>query len=223
MLRAVLIAVLAVLSACATPPLPAPEPVTIPEDSALAGSWERDYARDDDVNQTLQRAYNALARSLSDRQRIGGSGAALPSNEARALVGLARLVEKITRPDVLRILQDGGAFDIEREDDFTLSCRFEDGVAVPIQTIVGAETCRWDSGDLISRVLFLEGLQVQQRFTVSQDGFNLRVTTTAVSPDARTPFTLRRFYRRFKEPEPEYACVETLTMKRVCTTGELEF
>ena len=149
--RTLLLAVVTTVAACSTAPQREPVRVDIPADSALAGAWERDYARDDDVNRTLQRAYNALARSLADQQRIGGSAGALSSNEARALVGLARLVEKITRPDVLRIRQDAGAFDIEREDDFTLTCRFEDGIAVPIQTTVGAVVTRSSSWCLSRR------------------------------------------------------------------------
>jgi len=45
--------------------------------------------------------------------------------------------------------------------------------------------------------------------------------TTVSSSTSRVPFTLRRFYTRFQRPAPDYKCIETLSMKRVCSTGEL--
>ena len=60
------------------------------------------------------------------------------------------------------------------------------------------------------------------RFTISADSRQLRVVTTLASSTSRVPFTLRRFYTRFERPPPNYSCVETLSMKRVCSTGELK-
>ncbi len=194
--------------------------VELPVD--IGGSWERDYSRDDDVNATLQRAYNVLAKSLADQQRTGSPArTGISSNEARSLVALARLVEMITRPDVLRITTDENVMLVHRGDDFSLTCSFAGGKPRVIGGTFGAERCFVDNGDLVSRMGLKGGLVIVTRFSVSDDGHQLRVITTASSPDSRTPFSLNRFYRRFEEPAPEYRCVETLSMKRVCSTGEL--
>ena len=57
---------------------------------------------------------------------------------------------------------------------------------------------------------------------MSDDEERLRIITTVASPISPVPFTLRRFYRKFDRLPPEYNCIETLSMKRVCSTGELE-
>ncbi len=218
-----IVAVAAALAGCATvePPEPVVEEVTMAVD--LGGSWERDFARDDDVNATLQRAYRILARSLADRQRYGGpSPGGLPAGEARSLVALARLVELITRPTVLKVTQDEDRVLVHRKDDFSLSCDFsEQGVAAE-RSSFGSEYCAWQGDDLVSLNVLPGGLRIEHRFTLAEDGHRLRVITTASSPQSRTPFSLRRFYKKFEEPAPEYECVETLSMKRVCSTGELD-
>lgn len=188
----------------------------------ISGAWERDFSRDDDVNATLQRAYRVLARSVSDQQRYGGGPSGLPSREAQSLLALARLVELITRPPVLRISQEDDRILVQREDDFSLSCDFNgQGTAIE-QSVFGAEYCAWQGRDLVSLNTLAGGLRVEHRFTVSDNGQQLRVTTTATSPQSRTPFSLRRFYKKFSEPAPAYDCVETFSMKRVCSTGDLD-
>ena len=141
------------LAACATPGgnetvETAPEPVEPP--AKLEGSWERDYARDDDVNATLQRAYNVLAKSLADQQRPGvPNRTGLSGNEARSLVALARLVELITRPDVLRVTSENGVMQVHRRDDFSLTCAFAGGSSQVTGGTLGAERCTVDNGDLL--------------------------------------------------------------------------
>ena len=188
----------------------------------LGGSWERDFSRDDDVNDTLQRAYRVLARSLSDRQRYGGGPVGLPAGEANSLVALARLVELITRPTVLRITQTDEQILVHRKDDFSLSCDFGGPEGAAERSVFGGEYCAWQGRDLVSLNVLPGGLRIEHRFTLSDDGHRLRVTTTASAPQSRTPFSLRRFYQKFEEPAPAYECVETFSMKRVCSTGELD-
>lgn len=224
LLRAAAPLVAALLTACAATQ---PEPEEPPSElrvSAIEGSWERDYSRDDDVNAKLQRAYNLLARSIADRQRMaaGGPAPSISPAEANSLLALARLVELITRPDVLRISRDEATVIVSREKDFALTCEFRDGRPVPTKSPFGVESCDWRDGVLISRMRLLDGLTLTQQFIMSDDGQKLRITTTATSPQTRAPFSLRRFYRRFEEPAPKYECVETLSMKRVCSTRELE-
>ncbi len=222
--RVQIIAIAFALAGCATVEEP-PEPVIEQPRMAvdLGGSWERDFSRDDDVNATLQRAYRVLAQSIADRQRYGGPGpTGLPTGEARSLVALARLVEMITRPTVLKITQDDERVLVHRKDDFSLSCDFSGPSGAAELSSFGSEYCAWQGSDLVSLNVLPGGLRIEHRFTLAEDGHRLRVITTASAPQSRTPFSLRRFYRKFEEPAPEYECVETLSMKRVCSTGELD-
>lgn len=66
------------------------------------------------------------------------------------------------------------------------------------------------------------GLTITSHFTMSADRNYLRVVTTAKSSATRTPFTLHRYYIRFEAPPNAFNCIETLSMKRVCSTGEIE-
>ena len=66
-----------------------------------------------------------------------------------------------------------------------------------------------------------DGLQVTHRFSISTDRQQLRVVTTVASSASRTPFTLQRFYYRFEKPSSGLNCIETLSMKRVCSTTDI--
>lgn len=188
----------------------------------LSGSWQRDYARSDEVNAALREAYYQLSRTRPDRQFSGNPSVAQPSSKDTAsLLALARFAELITRPDVLTISQNDNEVHIARKDDFAMLCAFYDGVARGTESNYGTEICGWDQDQLVSHLVLPDGLQVTHRFTISADGNALRVVTTVSSSTSRVPFTLRRFYTRFQRPAPDYKCIETLSMKRVCSTGEL--
>ena len=190
----------------------------------FSGSWERDYARDDQVNAVLRDAYNRLARSTPDQRYPGAppAGLAVPSNrDTEALFALARLAEEITRPDELTISQSEHEISVARKDDFALQCAFYDGVAANIENAYGTEICGWDGQQLVSHLILPGGLQVTHRFTISTDSQQLRVVTTVASSSSRVPFTIRRFYRKFNRPGSSFNCIETLSMKRVCSTGEI--
>ena len=100
-------------------------------------------------------------------------------------------------------------------------CEFYDGVAKGTTSDYGAEVCGWDGDQLVSHLILPDGLIVIHRFTLSPNKKNMRVTTTVSSSTARVPFTLNRFYMRFEPPSSEFNCIETLSMKRVCSTGEI--
>ena len=152
-----------------------------------------------------------------------GAGVAMPSaRDVSSVLALARLTELITRSDVLTISQNEHEISIEREDDFALLCAFYDGLAKDTQSDYGIEICGWDGEQLVSNLVLPDGLQVTHRFTVSEDGEQLRVVTTVASSTSRVPFTLRRFYTKFVRPPSNVNCVETFSMKRVCDTGEIE-
>ncbi len=228
MMRSSIIAVLClVLTACAPPRKPVIDEYMMRIDGEmpadLSGSWERDYSRGDDVNQVLRDIYYYLSRTSADRAYTTRPGPVQPSSRDMASVrALARLAELITRPQVLTISQNDSEITVDRKDDFSLMCAFYDGVAKGTDSDYGTEICGWDGNQLVSHLVLPDGLQITHRFDVSQDREQLRVITTVSSATARVPFTLRRFYRRFERLPPDFNCIETLSMKRVCSTGEIE-
>jgi hypothetical protein len=189
----------------------------------FGGSWERDYSRGDDVNQVLRDIYYYLSRTSADRAYTTRPGPVQPSSrDMQSITALARLAELITRPQVLTISQNDQEITVDRKDDFSLLCAFYDGVAKGTESAYGTEICGWDGDQLVSHLILPDGLQVTHRFTVSEDRQQLRVVTTVSSSTARMPFTLRRFYKKFERLPPDFNCIETLSMKRVCSTGEIE-
>lgn len=188
----------------------------------FSGSWERDYTRGDEVNAALRHAYNQLPVTYPDRGLGRNPVIAGPSSrDVAALTALARLAELITRMDSLTIAQNENLVRIDRKDDFAYECAFYDGVAKAIESNFGTEICGWDGDQLVSSLVLPDGLQITNRLTMSANRQQLRITTTVASSTSRVPFTLRRFYRRYERLPPEYNCVETLSMKRVCSTGDL--
>jgi hypothetical protein len=189
----------------------------------FSGSWERDFSRGDDVNQVLRDIYYYLSRTSADRAYTTRPGPVQPSSrDMESVTALARLAELITRPQVLTISQNDQEITVDRKDDFSLLCAFYDGVAKGTESDYGTEICGWDGDQLVSHLILPNGLQVTHRFTVSADREQLRVVTTVSSSAARMPVTLRRYYKKFERLPPDFNCIETLTMKRVCSTGEIE-
>jgi len=189
----------------------------------FSGSWQRNYVRDDEVNAVLRDGYNRLVRTLPDQRRpaIAGTDTSA-SKQMDSLHALARLAELITRPDVLTISQTKHEISIARKDDFAMLCTFYDGVAKAVENNNGTEICGWDDRQLVSNLVLQGGLQVTHRFTISTDGQQMRVVTTVSSTTSRLPFTLRRFYTKFQRPTSSFNCIETFSMKRVCSTTEIE-
>ena len=216
------------LAGCSKQPVISDEMTRVvigPLPTDFSGSWQRNYARDDQLNAALAAAYDRLARSMPD-QRMPGPGSVVQAGPSPkdwdSLVALARLAELITRPDVLTISQDDFEIRVDRKDDFSLLCAFYNGQAKAVDSPYGRETCGWDGDDLVSYLGLPGGLKIVHRFTLSEDRQQLRVITTLDSSTSRVPFTLRRFYTKFERPAPAMNCVETLSMKRVCSTGEIK-
>jgi hypothetical protein len=194
----------------------------------FSGSWERDYARSQDVQGALNAMFQDRQRAVTQQQPLNSMGRAAPANaglssrEINGMIALARLVEEITRPDVLTISQNQNEIRIAREDDFALSCTFFEGMSQATDSPYGTEVCGWDDNDLISHLVLADGLRISRRYTLSPDGNHLREITTARSGATRSPLVLHRFYIKFEAPARPFNCIETLSMKRVCSTGELE-
>jgi hypothetical protein len=210
--------------ACSEQPVIEPGMMRIngPLPADFSGSWQRDYALDDDVNAVLRDAYNRLNRSASDQQYSRApSGPVVSQRDASSLLAIARLAELITRPDELTISQNEREIFVERKDDYAILCSFHGGVSKASSSQYGAEICGWDGNNLVSNLVLPDGLQVTHRFTISPNGRQLRVVTTVASSTSRLPFSLRRFYTKFTRPTSSFNCIETLSMKRVCSTGEI--
>ena len=191
----------------------------------LSGHWERDYSRGDDVNRVVERAFRQLQRYAPDpalgNNPYGPNEPGLSQRDMSHIIAIARLADNITRVDVLAIEQDEREISVERKDDFALYCRFQDGTAIGPSTDYGAELCGWDGDQFVSRLVLPDGLRVTHRFTIAADSTRLRVSTTVSSRQANVPITLQRFYKKFDKPESDFNCVETLSMKRVCSTSEI--
>jgi hypothetical protein len=181
----------------------------------LSGSWERDYSRSDDIEGVLNRT---LLRTYRPHPETGYP---VQSQDTSKVVALARLAELITRPDVLTITQDEFEIKISRKDDFTMLCEFYEGYAKRTESEFGAEVCSWNGHQLVSYLVLPDGLLVSHRFTVATNGMSLHVATTISSNATRVPFTINRVYMKFEPPESDFNCVETLSMNRVCSTGEI--
>lgn len=190
----------------------------------FSGSWERDYSRSDDAQAVLNGLLRRISRPEYDQPFPGNRGVGntpAPTQDLSKIVALAQLAEMITRPDVLTITQNDYEISIARKDDFSMLCEFYDGHAKRTESDYGTEVCNWNGRQLESYLILPDGLLVSHRFTLSADGQSLHVSTTVSSGSTRTPFTLNRVYLKFEPPESDFNCVETLSMKRVCSTGEI--
>ncbi len=181
----------------------------------LSGSWERDYSRSDDIQAALNSTMRRIYRAPSDVTRP-----APPQNLDR-VVALARFADVITQFDVMEITQDDYEIKIARKDDFTMLCEFDNGNSKRTESEFGAEVCGWNGSQLTSYLVLPDDLLVSNRYTLSGDGNSLHVATTVSSGSSRTPFTINRVYMKFEPPESDFNCIETLSMKRVCSTGEI--
>jgi hypothetical protein len=198
-----------------------------PMPTDFSGSWERDYTRGDDIYAVLNATLRALSRNspdprLSAQPRLAGNPDSVSSRQRAATFAIAQLADEITRLQVLTISQSDSEILIERKDDYAIFCAFYSGVAKATESGFGVELCGWDGNDLVSHVVLPGGLQIVHRFTVSENREHLRVITSVHSSEARLPITLSRYYTRFEAPASDFNCVETLSMKRVCSTGSLE-
>ena len=225
--RGTTVALLLLIGACSQRPVIDSE--TLSYEGAMPanfdGSWERDYSRGDDVMLVLRRLYSQMSRAAQQRAAngpyMGNTEVGISAKDASSIQALAQLADEITRPDVLTISQNEYEISIARKDDFDMLCEFYSGVSRATESAYGAEVCGWDQDQLVSYLTLPDGLTVIHRFTISNDSNYLRVVTTLASTTTRTPFTLSRFYRKFEPASSDFNCIETLSMKRVCSTGEI--
>ena len=184
----------------------------------FSGFWARDYTRSDNINEVLRDAYYELGKKSGQRDSVGPRAS---ERDMSRFMPIVRLVELITRSDELTISQTEHEILVERRDDFSLMCAFFDGVAKPTDSAFGRESCGWDGDRLISVNEFPDGLRVIHQFQTSENRKQLRVITTATSNTAPMPFTISHYYWRIEKIPGKFECIETLSMKRVCSTGKL--
>lgn len=219
---------LSLLTACSTQQVAGDKIVSAYDGAAavdLSGNWERDYSRGQDVNQVAERVFRQLQRYAPDpatsNSPYGSNEPSLSSRDMSHIIAIARIADNITRVDVLTIAQNKHDITVQRKGDFSIFCEFYDGVAKGPETEYGAELCGWDSDQFVSRLILPDGARVTHRFTMADDATQLLVATTVSSRQANVPITLHRFYKKFDRPESDFNCVETLSMKRVCSTSEI--
>ena len=192
----------------------------------LSGSWERDYSRGDIVSVEVNRVLRQIQRAAIDprlsNDRIGVANTSDTRRKMSRVLALAQLADLITQVDTLTIAQSEHQISVERKGDFAISCEFYNGIAQGPATEYGNEICGWDGHQFVSRLILPDGLRVSHRFTMSTDGKSLHVATSVSSSATSTPFTLDRYYNQFERPVSEFNCIETLSMKRVCSTGEIK-
>lgn len=224
----ILLLILSMLAGCATKQSTADEIVASYSGTVtanLSGHWERDYSRGDDVNRVVERVFQQLQRYKPDpalaNSRYGINEPSLSQRDMSHIIAIARLADNITSVDVLAIEQNEHDITVARKGDFSLYCAFDNGSASGPATDYGEELCGWNAGQFVSRLVLPDGVRVTHRFMVADDETRMLVSTTVSSRQANVPITLHRFYKKFDKPESEFNCVETLSMKRVCSTSEI--
>lgn len=210
------------LSACASEPAP-PTLAAAPERTGdlrnFSGHWEKNYQLSDDFN-TRFSLYAADIRRLIARLNQGDVEA-LPTLRGRglsvdAINGLARFAEELTRMPLLDITQDAALIEIERENDFTLRCAYENLQFIRSSNVFGNDLCGWTGERLQFQMLLGGGLNIAHQFSLSADGSMLNVTTTLSTSDVAVPLVISNFYQRFDPPAEDYNCLLTLTRNTVC-------
>ncbi len=200
------------------------EPVRSPTVSSsvldFSGHWEMDYGRSDNVDAKLNALYREWQRAAERRanmERRGQQAAVNPYN-FRSVVALARLADTITSSQVLEIEHTDIDIEIQRENDFTLSCVFREGEPEVVLDELGSEVCGWDAHQLVFHILLPDGLDIRHRLTMSERGDRLHVATRVGSKKAAA-FTVNRFYFRFNPLPENYSCEYTLSRGNVCQSG----
>ena len=204
------------LSACATQTPSQIDSIFSPQIIDLSGHWEKNYQLSDDINSKfqlfiydIQRPYTNSNASVQGVPRTG------ISNES--LIGLLQITEDITKVTLLEIEQDQNSIQINREDNFALTCDYFERAFVNSNTPFGSESCGWNGQQLLFQMKLNDGLGIFHQITLGPDGQQLNITTTVSSSVVSNPFTVSSYYQRYSPPEYNYDCIFTLSRNNVCT------
>src|SRR5688500_2717103 len=156
------------LTGCSSTP-PAAEERAVPLSTAniqdFSGNWEKNYQLSDDFAQRFSLYVADIRRGFPTAQN-GRNDSAIGVNlgnsgvDADAINGLARFTEEITRTPILEIVQEDGTINIDREDDFTLSCDYKDRQFNSSNSVFGSDTCGWNQERLIFQMALAGGLNI---------------------------------------------------------------
>ena len=188
----------------------------------LSGDWEKNYQRSDyfetEIKNYVLRIQNQI-KELQENKKRNPSFSNVDSAitvSRESILGLARFTEEITRMPLLHIVQDKTSVQIDRENDFTLSCEFFDSQFSSKKNPYGTENCSWNRGQLFIQINLENGLNIFHQITLAPDAQELNLTTTIVSREATVPLTISNYYNRYTAPKDDYNCIQTLTRNDVC-------
>lgn len=183
------------------------------------GTWEKDFARSDKMEDELRRTIDELNREVQ-RQQSRGDGGSFNSRGGRRgtgnIVAYARLAELISRQTTMQIIQTDREVRIERNGDAALVCGTRNNMEDTFTSVHGSEYCGWDRQQLVFEITLSEGVIIVHRFSVDPDGQTLSMLTSISSRNS-VPFNLIQFFDRYDAPGDGYKCVQTLSRGRVCT------
>jgi hypothetical protein len=186
----------------------------------LSGHWEKNFNMSDDFSSRIALFVADIQRRYTVPQGQRGRGDFAMGGtpiRAEAINGLARFAEELTRIPLLEILQDDIGIHIERENDFSLRCSWQDGEPERSSSVFGIDACGWSGQRLLFSMTLQGGLGILHQFSLSADGSMLDLTTTVSSDSVAAPLIIRNVYQRYEPPEENYNCILTLTRSRVCT------
>ncbi len=220
-----MLCVCALMMGCKTQPLVEAPRKAIRSD--FSGAWEMDYSMNDSLEAKLDQYFYGVRRQLQRQSNIsrpergaGQSYGHIPS--ANNIISMARFADQITRSTTLDIEQSYNHIDIDRDDDFTLSCKLDDDDLDPYQNPFGREVCGWDGHQLVFYLSLPGGLSIQHRLTLGPKGEQLNVATSIYSDQVAKPFTLNRAYMKYERLPSDFRCEQTVTRGKVCTLSESE-
>lgn len=184
---------------------------------SFAGNWELDYQMSDHPSEKIRHVYTetraALERELQRQSRYVDP----QMLNLSSIVGLGRLAERIAQATVLNISQAADHIIVKRNDDFALTCDFDQ--MNEQQSVIGSEACHWEEDQLVFRIALPDGLRVQHRLSIARDRSRLNVATTVQLAGVRYPFTLNMVYMPYEEGESQYRCEFTIAKQTTCTLG----
>ena len=186
----------------------------------FSGNWELDYQLSDHPNEKIRQVYiETRSRIEAQMQRQGNQAVIVDPSffNLHSIIGLGQLAERIGQATVLDIRQRDSHIVIQRNDDFSLICDFDDMQRKA--SMIGAEACAWDEDQLIFRIALPDGLNVRHKLSIAADRSRLNIATTVWIAGVGYPFTLNRVYMPFEPGEGLYHCEYTIARQTTCSLG----
>ena len=178
----------------------------------FTGSWELNYQLSESV-QDKTRLLLQMAE-IEARRRNEGGLRGLPSYE------LVELTDKISQATVLEINQGEQEIEVQRGEEFPLTCTFRADRAQVEKDPLGTEICGWQNHQLVFDYQLPDQLRVTHILTLGPGGNNLNVATTVRSRGYGQVFTLNRVYTKFVPLPDEYECEFTVTHGKSCRRAD---